>query len=34
MGKRVEMREGQREWIGGQVMRVARIYSLGKWGDD
>ena len=32
MGTRVEMRKGQREWIGGQMMRVARIYNLGKWG--
>jgi len=31
MGTRVEMRKGQREWIGGQVMSVARIYNLGKW---
>ena len=30
MGMRIMLRHGQREWIGGQMRRIARIYNIGR----
>jgi hypothetical protein len=30
LGLKFEMRRGQREWIGGQMGRIARVYNLGR----
>ncbi len=30
MGLKIGLREGQKQWIGGQLMRLAHIYNIGK----
>jgi hypothetical protein len=26
----IKLRNGQRQWVGGQIMRISRIYNIGK----
>lgn len=30
MGLRLGLREGQKQWVGGQLRRIAHIYNIGK----
>lgn len=30
MGLKIGLRDGQKQWIGGQLRRIAHIYNIGK----